>query len=67
MNIDKDDGEWALCDKEQTNDFQTQFTQGEIDTMQQDKRSKGLDLNALKIEVPYDELDFYNSEEVFKV
>lgn len=57
LNICKDNGEWEICDKKQTNDFQTQFTQDEIDNMQRMEWTKGLDFNELKVKVPDNELE----------
>lgn len=48
-------GVWFLSSKHELADAKTQFAQSEIDKMQKDPRAKGLDLNALKIEVPEDE------------
>lgn len=56
LNVDNDDGEWLLTTKIPLGSIQSQFTQKEIDAMQQDERAKGLDLNALKVKVPDDEL-----------
>lgn len=56
LNVDNDDGEWLLTTKIPLGSIQSQFTQKEIDAMQQDERAKGFDLNALKVKVPDDEL-----------
>lgn len=56
LNVDKDDGTWGLETKDQIGSAKTQFTQKEIDVMQQDERAKGLDLNTLKVKVPDGEL-----------
>lgn len=56
LNIDKANGEWGLCEKEQTDDIQTQFTQSEVDELQKDEQASGFDLKALKVRVPDDEL-----------
>lgn len=50
-------GVWFLSSKHCLADAKTRFTQTEIDKMQKDPCAKGLDLNALKIEVPEDELE----------
>lgn len=51
LNV-KEDGDWWFTNEMPTILGQSQFTQDEIDKMQKDPRAKGLDLNALKIEVP---------------
>lgn len=56
LNV-KEDGSWWLTNEMPTILGQSQFTQSEIDVMQKDPRAKGLDLNALKVEVPEDELE----------
>lgn len=50
-------GKWVVENKYQDFSSQTQFTQKEIDELQKDDRAKGLDLNALKVRVPNDELE----------
>lgn len=47
---------WEANSKEQTRHSKTQFTQKEIDELQKCKQAKGLDLNALKVKVPDEEL-----------
>lgn len=54
LNI-QENGDWWWANE--TPLGQSQFTQDEIDEMQKDQRAKGLDLNALKVEVPEDELE----------
>lgn len=56
LNVDKHDGTWELETKYQVSGIKTQFTQKEIDAMQQDERAKGIDFNALKVKVPDGEL-----------
>lgn len=57
LNVDKDDGTWGLETKDQIGSAKAQFTQKEIDAMQQDERAKGIDLNTLKANVPDGELE----------
>lgn len=57
LNVYKTNGYWALDDRSQVGYAQTQFVQSKIDELQKDERAKGLDLNALKVEVPDDELE----------
>ena len=57
LNEVRDDQEWWLASAEENAGVKTQFTQAEIDKMQKDPRTKGLDLNMLKVEVPEDELE----------
>lgn len=52
LNIDRDDGEWAFYDNMQDEDYQTQFTQSEINELQKDEQARELNLNALKVKVP---------------
>ncbi|WP_298490943.1 DUF1642 domain-containing protein [uncultured Lactobacillus sp.] len=49
-------GRWYWNDRYYLDGFQTWFTQEEINQMQKDPQAKGLDLNALKVEVPEDRL-----------
>lgn len=56
LNVDNDDGEWLLTTKIPLGSFRSQFTQKEIDELQKDDRAIGLDLNALKVKVPDNEL-----------
>lgn len=55
LNTNK--GRWYWKDRYYLDGFQTWFTQEEINQMQKDPQAKGLDLNALKVEVPEDELE----------
>ncbi|MCI5941206.1 MAG: DUF1642 domain-containing protein [Ligilactobacillus animalis] len=50
-------GDWELNTKSQIRSRRTQFTQGEIDKMQEDERAKGFNLDTLKVKVPDDELE----------
>lgn len=56
LNVFKHRDKWGLESKRQDLGAQTQFTQKEIDELQKDDRAKGLDLNALKVKVPDNEL-----------
>lgn len=56
LNI-QENGVWWFTNEMPTILGRSQFTQDEIDEMQKDPRAKGLDLNALKVEVPEDELE----------
>lgn len=56
LNINEYD-DWELNTKSQIRSRRTQFTQGEIDKMQEDERAKGFNLDALKVKVPDDELE----------
>lgn len=64
LNVNRDTLWWSLGSKTNDSQYQTQFTQGEIDELQQNSFAKGLDLNELKIEVPYNEIDLYSGEEL---
>ena len=55
--LSMDDGGWFWDNPTDFGDCPTRFTQEEIDQMQKDPQAKGLDLNALKVEVPEDELE----------
>lgn len=55
--LSMDDGGWFWDNPTDFGDCPTRFTQEEIDRMQKDPQAKGLDLNALKVEVPEDELE----------
>lgn len=57
LRVNRYDGSWYWESKTPTPLGRPQFTQDEIDEMQKDPRAKGLDLNALKVEVPEDELE----------
>lgn len=52
LNIDRDDGKWSLYENMQDEDYQTQFTQSEINELQKDEQARELNLNALKVKVP---------------
>lgn len=52
LNVNKKTGNWFFETRSETSSYKTQFTQEKINKMQKDPRAKGLDLNALKIEVP---------------
>lgn len=52
-----DDDGWFWDNPTDFGDYPTWFTQEEINQMQKDPQAKGLDLNALKVEVPEDELE----------
>lgn len=56
LNINEYD-DWELNTKAQIRSRRTQFTQGEIDKMQEDERAKGFNLDTLKVRVPDDELE----------
>ena len=56
LNMNRDTLGWELSSKGNDEYHQTQFTQSEIDSMRQDERAQGLDLNALKVKVPDNEL-----------
>ncbi|MCR1901628.1 DUF1642 domain-containing protein [Ligilactobacillus apodemi] len=56
LNI-QENGVWWFTNGMPTILGRSQFTQTEIDEMQKDPRAKGLDLNALKVEVHEDELE----------
>lgn len=51
LNVKRSSGEWIIASKYDTRGEKTKFSQSEIDEMQLDSRSKGLDLNELKIDV----------------
>lgn len=55
LNTNK--GRWYWNYRHHLGGFQKLFTQEEINQMQKDPQAKGLDLNALKVEVPEDELE----------
>ncbi|WOY88167.1 DUF1642 domain-containing protein [Ligilactobacillus murinus] len=57
LNVYKDDDEWDFGTKTQVYGIQTQFTQTEIEGLQKDEQARGLDLNALKVRVPDNELE----------
>lgn len=57
LRADRYSGSWYWGSKPPTPLGKSQFTQSEIDVMQKDPQAKGLDLNALKVEVPDDELE----------
>lgn len=52
LNINRDNGKWLLYENMQDEDYQTQFTQSEINELQKDEQARGLNLNALKVKVP---------------
>ncbi len=52
LNIDRDDGKWSLYENMQDEDYQTQFTQSEINELQKYEQARELNLNALKVKVP---------------
>ncbi|MCI5942929.1 MAG: DUF1642 domain-containing protein [Ligilactobacillus animalis] len=56
LNVYKTNGYWVLDDRFQVGYAQTQFVQSKIDELQKDERAKGLDLTALKVRVPNNEL-----------
>ncbi|MCR1902257.1 DUF1642 domain-containing protein [Ligilactobacillus apodemi] len=57
LNIYLERKSWEWNNEESSIEYKTRFTQEEIDKMQKDPRAKGLDLNALKVEVPENELE----------
>lgn len=57
LNVNKKTGNWFFETRSETSSYKTQFTQEKIDAMQKDPRTKGLDLNVLKVEVPEDKLE----------
>lgn len=57
LNVYKDDDEWEFGTKRQVYGIQTQFTQTEIEGLRKDEQARGLDLNALKVRVPDNELE----------
>lgn len=56
LNVNRNTLWWILSSKTNDSQYQTQFTQSEIDELQKDDRAKGLDFNALKVRVPDGEL-----------
>ncbi|MEY8737170.1 hypothetical protein AB9M75_08110 [Lactobacillus sp. AN1001] len=51
LNIRKDNDHWSVGAPFETSDIQTMFTQKEIEALQENKQAKGLDLNALKVNI----------------
>ena len=57
LNVNEITSNWFFDTRINNSRYKTQFTQEKIDAMQKDPQAKGLDLNALKVEVPEDELE----------
>lgn len=57
LNVNKKTGNWFFETRSETSSYKTQFTQEKINKMQKDPRAKGLDLNALKVKVPDNDLE----------